>query len=162
MRQTPTRLSERLAGAAPYSYRSDGNVPPFPDGKALLVFDGVCVLCSGFARFVLKRDRNRAFCFTAAQSPLGQALLRHYGLDPVVFESNLVLAGGRPYAKLDSVAMTGELLGGGWRALSLLRLLPRGLADWLYDRVARNRYALFGRTERCMIAPAEWRDRFIE
>ena len=45
--------------------------------------------------------------------------------------------------------------------LSVLRLLPRPLGDWLYDRVARNRYALFGRTEHCMLPPPEWRDRFI-
>lgn len=153
--------SQRLSEALPYRYRADPRVPAFPDDKALVVFDGVCVLCSGFARFILKRDRAFAFRLTTAQSPLGQALYRHYGLDPDAFETNLVLADGRAHAKLDSIAATGERLGGPWRALSLLRLLPRSLADWLYDRVARNRYALFGRTESCMIPPPEWRDRFI-
>lgn len=155
-------VSQRLAQAAPYSWRADPSVPPFPDDKALIVFDGVCVLCSGFARFVLKRDRHFAFRLTTAQSPLGQALYRHYDLDTQEFETNLVLADGRAAAKLDTVALAGERLGGAWRALSLLRLLPRVLADWLYDRVARNRYALFGRTATCMIPPPEWRDRFIE
>jgi predicted DCC family thiol-disulfide oxidoreductase YuxK len=155
-------LSQRLSEAPPYSYRSDPAVPSFPDDKALVVFDGVCVLCSGFARFILKRDRAFAFRLTTAQSPLGQALFRHYGLDTEEFETNLVLADSVPHAKLDSVVVAGERLGGPWRALSLLRLLPRPLADWLYDRIARNRYALFGRTERCMIPPPEWRDRFIE
>jgi len=156
-----TSVSQKLAQAAPYSWRADPAVPQFPDDKALIVFDGVCVLCSGFARFVLKRDRQFAFRLATAQSPLGQALYRHYGLDGQEFETNLVLAGGRATAKLDTVALAGERLGGRWRALSLLRLLPRALADWLYDRVAANRYALFGRTERCMIPPPEWRDRFI-
>ena len=154
-------ISQRLSAAPPFSYRADPTVPPFPDDKALLVFDGVCVLCSGFARFILKRDRGFAFRLTTAQSLLGQALFRHYGLDTHEFETNLVLADGRAWAKLDTVALAGERLGGPWRALSLLRLLPHRLADWLYDRVARNRYALFGRTERCMIPPPEWRDRFI-
>jgi predicted DCC family thiol-disulfide oxidoreductase YuxK len=155
-------LSQRLSQAPPYSYRRDPAVPPFPDDKALLVFDGVCVLCSGFARFILKRDRGFAFRLATAQSPLGQALFRHYGLDAQEFETNLVLADGAAHAKLDTVAVMGERLGGPWRALWLLRLLPRFLADWLYDRVARNRYALFGRTERCMIPLPEWRDRFID
>ena len=126
------------------------------------MFDGVCVLCSGFARFILKRDRGFAFRLTTAQSPLGQALFRHYGLDTEDFETNLVLADGRAYAKLDTVAVVGAAA---WRRLAragrCCALLPRPLADWLYDRVARNRYALFGRTERCMIPPPEWRDRFI-
>ncbi len=134
----------------------------FADDKALLVFDGVCVLCSGFARFILKRDANFAFRLVTAQSPLGQALFRHYGLATDDFETNLVLADGRAYAKLDTVAIAGARLGGPWRLLSLLRLIPRPIGDWLYDRVARNRYALFGRTEACMMPPPEWRDRFIE
>jgi predicted DCC family thiol-disulfide oxidoreductase YuxK len=153
--------SRRLSAAPPYSYRADQAVPAFPDDTALVVFDGVCVLCSGIARFILKRDERFAFLLATAQSPLGQALYRHYGLDPNEFESNLVLADGRAYAKLDTVAVVAERLGGPWRALALLRLLPRVLGDWVYDRVARNRYALFGRTEHCMLPPPEWRDRFI-
>jgi predicted DCC family thiol-disulfide oxidoreductase YuxK len=155
-------VSRRLAAAAAYSYRADPAVPAFPDDKVLVVFDGVCVLCSGFARFILKRDRAFAFRMTTAQSPLGQALYRHYRLDAQEFETNLVIAGGRAFGKLDSVAIAGERLGGPWRALALLRLLPRSLADWLYDRVARNRYALFGRADSCMIPPPEWRERFLE
>ena len=153
--------SRRLSEAMPYSYRADPAVPAFPDDKALVVFDGVCVLCSGFAKFILKRDKTLAIRLATAQSPLGQALYRHYGLDANEFESNLVLADGRAYAKLDTVAVVAERLGGPWRALAILRLLPRVLGDWVYDRVARNRYALFGRTEHCMLPPPEWRDRFI-
>jgi predicted DCC family thiol-disulfide oxidoreductase YuxK len=144
-----------------YSYRADPSLPPFPDDKALIVFDGVCVLCSGFAQFVLKRDKGFVFRLTTAQSPLGQALFRHYGLATDEFETNLVLADGRAYAKLDTVAVAGARLGGPWRLLKLIRLIPRPLADRLYDRIARNRYRLFGKTEACMMPPPEWRDRFI-
>jgi predicted DCC family thiol-disulfide oxidoreductase YuxK len=152
---------ERLSAKPPYSYRADPSVPAFPDDKALIVFDGVCVLCSSFAWFVLKRDKNFAFRLATAQSPLGQALYRHYGLATDDFETNLVIAEGRAYAKLDTVAAAGVRLGGFWRIAALLRLLPRPLADWLYDRIALNRYRLFGRTEACMMPPPEWRDRFI-
>ena len=112
---------------------------------------------------MLKRDPAFAFRLATAQSPLGQALFRHYGLDTETFETNLVLIDGRAYGKLDSVAAVGRAprrrLA---RCSTVLRLLPRPLADWLYDRIARNRYALFGRTEHCMIPPPEWRDRFID
>ena len=155
-------LSGRLSGMPPYSYRDDPQVPRFPDDKGLIVFDGVCVLCMGSAQFVLKRDIGFAFRLTMAQSPLGQALFRHYGLDTQTFETNLVLIDGRAYAKLDSVAAVCRRLGGAARLLALLRLLPRPLADWLYDRIARNRYSLFGRTDHCMIPPPEWKERFID
>ena len=155
-------LSRRLSQMPPYSYRSDPAVPRFPDDKALIVFDGVCVLCSGWARFVLERDTGFAFRMTTAQSPLGQALFRHYGLDTENFETNLVLASGRAYAKLDTVVEVGRRLGGIWRLASVLHVLPRPGADWLYDRIASNRYRLFGRTDSCMIPEPQWQARFIE
>ena len=146
---------------APYSYRTDPAVPAFPDDKALIVFDGVCVLCSGLARFVLKRDRDFVFRLTTAQSPVGQALFRHYGLDTETLATNLVLIDGTPYGKLDTVAAVGSRLGGGWRLLSMLRLIPRPVGDWLYDGIARNRYRLFGRYSRCPVTEPRWRERFI-
>lgn len=146
---------------APYSYRTDPAVPAFPDDKALIVFDGVCVLCSGLARFVLKRDRDFVFRLTTAQSPVGQALFRHYGLDTETLATNLVLIDGTPYGKLDTVAAVGSRLGGGWRLLSMLRLIPRPVGDWLYDGIARNRYHLFGRYSRCPAPEPRWRERFI-
>jgi hypothetical protein len=43
-----------------YSYRHDSSVPAFPDDRPVIVFDGKCVMCSAFARFVLRRDRTAA------------------------------------------------------------------------------------------------------
>jgi predicted DCC family thiol-disulfide oxidoreductase YuxK len=136
-------------------------VPAFPDDKALIVFDGVCVLCSGMARFVLRRDHKFAFRLTTAQSLVGQALFRHYGLDTETLQTNLVLIDGAPHAKLDTVTAVGKRLGGGWWLLSWLRIIPRPIGDWLYDTVARNRYLLFGRYQRCAMPEPQWRARFI-
>ena len=44
------------------------------EGRDAIVFDGECVLCSGFFRFMLKRDRAGRFRYATAQSDLGQAL----------------------------------------------------------------------------------------
>jgi predicted DCC family thiol-disulfide oxidoreductase YuxK len=145
----------------PYSYRSDASVPPFPDERPLLVFDGVCVFCSGFIRFVLSQDRQASFRFVIAQSPLGQALYRHYGLDAVDFETNLLLTDGRLYTKLDAFAEVMRRLGGIWRPLSLLRHLPAPVAVCCYDRVARNRYRLFGRRPQCLVPDAALRARVL-
>ena len=61
-----------------FSYRDDPAVPAFPDDRPLIVFDGVCVLCSASARFVLRHDEAGRFRLTAAQSSVGQALYRHH------------------------------------------------------------------------------------
>lgn len=145
----------------PFSFRDDPSVPAFPDDHPLIVFDGVCVLCSGFARFVLKRDTRETFLFATAQGPLGQALYRHYGLDTVDFETNLVVIDGRAYGKLDAFSAAMGVLPAPWRMLRVLRVFPRHLSDKIYDLIARNRYRLFGRTDTCMMPPPRWKKRFI-
>ena len=156
------RMSERLQLIAPHSYRSDPAVPAFPDDKAVIVFDGVCGLCSGFVRFVAARDRPRQFRFIAAQSPLGQALFRHYGLDPVNYESNLLIADGRVTVKMDAVVGIASRLGGIWRLGKVFGYLPGRLADRMYEAIARNRYRWFGKFDQCIRPDASWRDRVIE
>ena len=64
-----------------YSYRADAGVPEFADDKPLIVFDGECVFCSAWVQFVLRHDKAERYRFLAAQSPLGEALYRHYRLD---------------------------------------------------------------------------------
>lgn len=156
------RLQHRLDRFAPYSYRADPLLAHLPDGKPIIVFDGVCVLCTGFARFVVARDPEARFRLTAAQSATGQALFRHYGLDPVAFETNLLIESGRAYAKLDTVRRILPKLGGLWPAAGLVTFLPGPIADALYSGIACNRYRLFGRTEVCMVPPPDWRERVIE
>ncbi len=155
-------VSADLAAAEAYSYRGDARVPGFDDTRALIVYDGVCVLCSTTMRRIAERDREGHFLFASAQSPLGQALFEHYGLDPVAFETVLLLRAGRAYGKLDMAREIAEVLGGPWRMVKAFRVLPRWLQDFAYDLVAKNRYRLFGRAEACMVPDASWRARVID
>lgn len=129
--------------------------------QPLLVFDGVCVFCSGFVQIVLKIDRNKRFRLATAQSPLGEALFREHGLPTEDYDSNLAIIDGAAFTKLDSFVAVMAALGWPWRAARLLIVLPRPLRDWLYDRIAKNRCALFGRKHSCEIPSAELRQRLI-
>ncbi|MDE1149046.1 MAG: DCC1-like thiol-disulfide oxidoreductase family protein [Azospirillaceae bacterium] len=146
---------------SPYSYRADPAVPSFPDDRPVLVFDGHCVMCSGFARFVLRHDRRRRFRLLAAQTPLGTALYRHYGLDPVDYQSNLVLEDGVLRLKSDGSMAVFEALGLPWSLMAVGRVLPVGVRDALYSIVARNRLRWFGKREVCYLPTPDERDRFI-
>ncbi|MER8429351.1 thiol-disulfide oxidoreductase DCC family protein [Mesorhizobium caraganae] len=134
---------------------------PFDASQPLIVFDGVCVLCSGFVRTVVRLDRKNRFRFATAQSPLGEALFHKHGLRTDSYETNLVLIGGAPFMRLDSFVAVMAELGWPWRAAKALLLLPRPLRDWLYERIAKNRYAIFGRKDSCEIPSATMRARMI-
>ena len=126
----------------------------------LIVFDGECVLCSGFFRFMLRHDRKNRFSFATAQSPLGQQIYQALGLPLVDFETNLVITGGTIFQRLDAFAAAMRALGSIWHLPALVRFLPRPIKDFAYHRIARNRYRLFGRYEACMIPTPELRARF--
>ena len=49
-----------------------------------------------------------------------------------------------------------------FRPLGVLRLLPVRVQDWLYARIARNRYALFGRDDLCAMPDPDLRRRLVE
>jgi predicted DCC family thiol-disulfide oxidoreductase YuxK len=145
----------------PYSYRADASVPPFPDDKPLVVFDGNCVLCSSGAQSLLKRDRRAVFRMTVAQSALGQSLYRHYGLNGVVFDTYLLIDSGRVYFKSDATARILGRLPLPYRVAGLLRLIPRRVRDGVYDFIARRRIRWFGARQSCFMPDADERDRFL-
>lgn len=105
----------------------------------LIVFDGECVLCSGFFHFMLRHDRDQKFLFATAQSPLGQQLYTLLNLPTDEFETNLVIVKGKVHQNLDAFAAAMHALYVPWRVLSLCRYLPRFLKNPLYRMIARNR-----------------------
>lgn len=128
----------------------------------LIVFDGVCVLCNGFVRFVHRFDRAGLFRFATAQSPVGQGCLQALGLPMTDFETFVVIRSGQPLVKSTAVLAVLHSFGGFWRAMVVLgRVLPGVMRDWLYDRVARNRFRLFGRHAECPLPPPGLRERFV-
>lgn len=145
---------------AAYSYRNDADVPDFADDQPLVVFDGECVFCSGWVKFALKHDSQRRYRFLAAQTPLGAALYRHYGLNERDYETNILIENGRAFFKSDGTIRMVAGLGFPYSLVKVFRLLPRRLADALYEFIARNRLKIAGR-QSCMVPTAEQRSRFI-
>lgn len=145
----------------PYSYHSDPEVPDFPDANPIIIFDGVCVMCSAWARFILKQDRSGRYRLLPAQSELGTALYRHYGLDPVNYETNVLIENGMAYFKSTGTIRMFVSLGLPWSLMAVFRVIPEGIRDQAYEFIARNRYRWFGRRESCFIPTESEKARFL-
>jgi predicted DCC family thiol-disulfide oxidoreductase YuxK len=133
---------------------------PWPDNDVIL-YDGVCVFCSRWVRFVAVRDVERRFRFTAIQSGYGTRLARAFGIDPDDPDTNAVVHDGEVFLKSDA-ALTVLAHLPGWRWVRVLRLVPKPFRDAVYNLVARNRYRIFGKYETCFVPDAELRARVIE
>ena len=143
-----------------YSYQHDASVPKFDDSKPLFVFDGVCVLCSGGASWLMRHDHKQLVNFCSGQSTLGQALYRHYGID--FDQTYLLVDHGQVYSKSQGYLRLCSVLGGIWHLVRVAALIPRPIRDWAYDMVARTRYRWFGRAQYCALLTAEQRQRMLD
>ncbi|MDB5518901.1 MAG: hypothetical protein JWQ17_5659 [Tardiphaga sp.] len=136
------------------------NAARWPDDDVIL-YDGVCIFCSRWIRFIAARDVKGQFRFTAIQSDYGQRLAQAFGIDPADPDTNAVIHGGTAYFKSDAALTVLSNLPG-WQLVHILRAFPKPLRDEVYNLVAKNRYRIFGKYEVCFLGDASFRSRVLE
>ncbi len=125
--------------------------PLIPDGKILIQFDGICILCSKVVRLLLKADHKKKFLFQTLQT----------AEEKPDYETIRVIHGGETFICFDAVLKIGKELGGIYRIVAIFRILPRSLRKSIYSGIARNRFRWFGKRESCYFPSEEEKQRFI-
>jgi len=127
----------------------------------VILYDGVCVFCSRWIRFIATRDTAKRFRFAAIQSAYGTRLAKTFGIDPRDPDTNAVVHRGVARFKSDAaLTVLSNLPGWGWSRV--LFAVPKPLRDAVYGLVARNRYRIFGKYDACFAPDADMRARVLE
>ena len=129
---------------------------------AIILFDGVCHLCTSTVQWIIKRDPHGYFTFAPLQSAIGRTLLEKHGLQPDTLDTFVLVAGSRCFTRSDAALRVAQHLSGGWALLRILCLIPKPVRDWGYTVLARNRYRWFGTYEICMVPSQDILDRFLQ
>lgn len=129
--------------------------------RPIILFDGVCNLCTASVRFVIERDSRRQFRFASLQSPVARELLGQE-LERERLESLVLIAAGRVYRKSTAALLVARRLDGLWPLLGVFLLVPRPLRDAIYDWIGSRRYRMFGKRELCWTPQPELADRFLD
>jgi predicted DCC family thiol-disulfide oxidoreductase YuxK len=153
-------MSELAAGANKTTDSDTVRSNRWPDDDVIL-YDGVCIFCSRWIRFVAARDVERRFRFTAIQSDYGTRLAQAFGIDPADPDTNAVVHGGMAYFRSDAALTVLSSLSG-WRWTRALFAVPKPLRDAIYSVVATNRYRIFGKYDACFVPDEGMRGRVIE
>lgn len=127
----------------------------------IVLFDGVCNLCNTSVRFLLAYNHKANLKFAPLQSAKAKEILKHLNWDYKAMDSLILIEDDRVYIKSEAVFKVSQHLTYPWKAIYHFRYLPKGLCEWLYNLIAHNRYALFGKKQSCMIPKEEWKNRFI-
>jgi predicted DCC family thiol-disulfide oxidoreductase YuxK len=132
----------------------------------LFLYDGVCGLCNRSLRFVIRRLRGDTFRFASIQSAVGREVLLRHGKDPDALVSLFVVSDyqgqERLYERSEAALLIAHHFRYPWKMLLAVRVLPRFVRDWFYDRLAANRYRLFGKFDTCPVPDPRHRALFID
>ena len=126
----------------------------------IVFFDGVCNLCQGSVRYLIKHDKKGVLKFASLQGNYAKYFVNETEIQSM--QSILFFDGNMLYKKSTAVLKLSRLLGGWHQLLLLGYILPRFFRDWLYNIVAKNRYRWFGKKDQCMLPSKGFENRFLD
>ena len=127
----------------------------------VILFDGVCKLCHIWSNFIIKHDHQHIFKLCSVQSVEGQKILQHFGLSTDRYETMLLVEAERCFQKSEAFLNVVARLSYPWKVLIIFKFIPGKIRDYLYDRIALNRYRLFGKYDHCLLPSPDHQRRFI-
>jgi len=130
--------------------------------EMVVFYDGECPFCVGWVKFLLDRDGDNCLRFAALQGDWARAFFVERSLEHPGMGSIVVWDGNRLHRETAAISRIGEALPGVWRGFRYLERLPSRVSDGIYRFVARHRYHVFGRYEKCWIPKAEDRKKFLD
>ncbi len=134
-----------------------------PDpADSILLFDGICNLCSGFVQFVLKYEKSPVIRFASLQSPIGESIIKKHKITRNGLESIVFIENDKAYEKSEAVLKISRYLKFPWSSFVASGIIPLFIRNWVYDMVAANRYRIFGKQEVCWVPDPKWKNRFID
>ncbi|MFM1875633.1 MAG: hypothetical protein RL266_1370 [Bacteroidota bacterium] len=128
----------------------------------ILLFDGVCNLCSSSVQFVLARNKMNNIRFASLQSDFSKELLLNSNLPTDYLNSLVLIENGKTYVKSDAALHLCKHLDGFWKTCSVLLTIPRFIRNPIYDLVSKYRYSWFGKKNVCWVPEQKWQSRFLD
>ena len=131
------------------------------NGKGIVLFDGVCHLCDGAVRFILKRERATELKFAPLQSDSGKSLLQKYGYPSGYLDELILIENNRAHDRSSACLRIAGKLSFPWNLLFPLLIIPKPLRDFIYGMMASIRYRWFGKKKSCSLPQGEDQTRFL-
>ena len=130
--------------------------------EKIVFFDGLCGLCDGSISLILKFDKNNILKYSSLQGKSGQVLLKKLNKDLKEFDTVIFKVNDQVYTKSTAVFKIIESIGGWIKVLLIFNLFPTKINDWIYSKIAKNRFKLFVKRDNCDISKFNIPGQFID
>ena len=127
----------------------------------MLFYDGVCAMCNGIVKTMLRLDEAGVVRFAPLQGETAELARQLHPDFPSDLETVVYVKDGRVHLRSRAAALAMLELPYPAKALSWSRFLPAWLTDFFYGIIARVRYRVFGKYDHCPLPPEEHRKRFL-
>lgn len=130
--------------------------------KPILLYDGVCNLCSGAVKFVIKNDPKDRFYFASLQSETGKGIMRNHELDANEMDTFVFIKDDVVFIRSSAALHLFREMGFPWNLSYALILVPGQVRDAVYKFISRHRYKWFGKKDSCMVPDEKIKGRFLD
>jgi predicted DCC family thiol-disulfide oxidoreductase YuxK len=127
----------------------------------IVLYDGVCGLCSRAVRWLMDHDRSGSLRFAPLQGSTAEDLRRRFPQIPATLESVVLVDGDRVFIRSKMFLHVAKHLNAPWRWAFHVRWLPAWPLDLGYRLVARLRYRVWGKHDECRIPTLKDRSRML-
>lgn len=127
----------------------------------VILFDGVCKLCNAWCNFIIRHDKQQLFKLCSVQSDEGKKILSHFNLPTNSYETMLYVEGNQCFKQSDAFFKIIAQIGFPWKLACIFWIIPKSIRNWMYDRIALNRYRIFGKYNYCTLPSPDHKDRFL-
>ncbi len=128
----------------------------------ILFFDGICNLCNATVQWIIKRDPKGIIHFSSLQSDFAQKHLNSIFGDSPSLNSVILVDKDQFFVKSQVIKEVLKRISPHSPLLWILKIVPRTVQDFFYDKIARNRYLIFGKRTSCQLPVSHVKSRFIE
>lgn len=130
--------------------------------KKIIFFDGVCNMCNHFVRWIITLDKKREILFSPLQGETAKKILKDFpekitNTNSVIFYNNQ-----KTHIKSRAIIEIIYELGSAFRIIIILKLIPTFILDSMYNLIAKNRYAWFGKRKKCLVPDKINVSRFLD
>ena len=132
------------------------------ENQRVILFDGVCNLCSASVQYVIERDYQNLFKFASLQSNFGQEVLEKHQLPVDDFDSFILLENNEIYQRSTAALKVAKHLNWPIKALFIFIIIPPFIRNFVYNIIAKNRYKWFGKKNECWLPTPDLKEKFLD
>lgn len=126
----------------------------------IILFDGLCNLCSSTVNILIKYDTENQLFFASQQSNVGKNLMIKYHIKDDA-KSVVLIKADIVYYKSDAIIAIANLITGWPSILKYGSIFPVRFRNGVYNVIAKNRYRIFGKKDKCAIPSKMHQNKFL-